>query len=247
MITEHKTQTNGAAWPVKSSGNLIRNNISAAAVSLTATGGVKDHNLTTTAYSGLFVDYTNFDFSLLPGASAVNAGEDAAAPLLDIRGRTRSSPVDLGAYEYGALPATNLTYASWRADWFLHDPEAAAPGAMPFSDGVPNLLKYLFGISPLFPLGGQDLANLPQVRMENLAGTRYLGWKVRRSASAPDVQWDVEACSDLATGDWRAASPAGVQMLSRDPVTADESMLLRFNASTNVREFFRLKAQLPPP
>jgi hypothetical protein len=38
--------------------------------------------------------------ALLPGSPAINAGDDAGAPATDQRGRTRNSPVDIGAYEF---------------------------------------------------------------------------------------------------------------------------------------------------
>jgi parallel beta-helix repeat protein len=245
MITEHKNQANGDPWSVLSSGNLIRNNIGAAAANLTATGGIKDHNLTTTAYAGLFVDYTNFNFSLLPSAPAVNAGDDSGAPLTDIARRARSAPCDLGAYEYGATPATNLNYASWQSDWFLHDVPAGAPAAMPFQDGLPNLLKYLFHLNPLFPLRAEDYGALLKAGFETTAGIRYLTWCFRAGASAPDVQFEVQSCSDLSACDWQVLNPEAIQVLSRDPATGDQTLSLKFNASNAAREFLRLKVSLP--
>lgn len=245
MINEHKNQASGEAWPVKSSGNLIRNNISAAAVSMTATAGVNDHNTATTAYGSFFANYTNFDFSLHASAPAVNAGDDTDAPLTDIAQRTRSSPADLGAYEYDAAPATNLTFASWQADWFLHDPLAGALAAMPFQDGVPNLLKYLFNLNPLFPLSETDSNALPRTVLETSASERYLAWSFRTNAAAPDVRFEIESCTNLAGGGWRARDPDGVQVLTHDPVTGDLTLSLKFRVSSNAAEFLRLKAFLP--
>ena len=168
LITEHKNQTNGSPWPVVSSGNLIRNNISAAAASLTASGGIKDHNLTSTAYAALFAGYTNLDFSLLSTSAAINAGEAEGAPPIDIACRTRVGAYDLGAYELGAAPATNFCYASWKSDWFFHDPQAGRPEASPLQDRWPNLFKYLFDINPLFPLTDEDLQALLSVRLETV-------------------------------------------------------------------------------
>jgi parallel beta-helix repeat protein len=244
MITEHKNQADGSPWPVLSSGNLIRNNISAAAASLTATGGLKDHNLTTTAYASYFANYTNFDFSLLPTAPAVNAGDDTGAPLTDIAGSPRSSPYDLGAYEYGAVASRELTYAAWQADWFAYDPTAGAPGATPLGDGIPNLLKYLFHVNPLFPVGEADSGALPRPGLESITGDHYLTWSFRTNRSAPDVRFEVQSSQDLSAGDWQTLTPDAIQVISRDPETGDQTVSLRFRAAAP-RRYLRLNASLP--
>ena len=63
-IYEHKNDASGNPWPVKSSGNLIRNNISAreadGVYAFPATAGTRDHNIVTTAYSTYFTDLCPF-------------------------------------------------------------------------------------------------------------------------------------------------------------------------------------------
>lgn len=112
LIHEHKDVSTGVPWPVKCSGNIVRNNITTSAASMPATAGVIDHNTATTAYGNYFANYANFSFSLLPTAPAVNAGSTANAPATDILGRTRTVPYDLGAYEYFPAPAITSTLAA---------------------------------------------------------------------------------------------------------------------------------------
>jgi len=113
LVTSHKANADGTPWAVPSTGNLIRNNISARPASMVAGGGVIDHNQTTTAYTTYFTDYAGFDFSLKPTAPAVDAGLETDAPTSDIDGNPRIIPFDIGAYEYQGLPVAyeGFTYA----------------------------------------------------------------------------------------------------------------------------------------
>ncbi len=102
LVTSHKDQANGTPWPVPSSGNIVRNNITAKGATVIAGGGVADHNVNTTAYTTYFKDYVNFNFDLSATSPARDTGLDTDAPTIDILGRTRTTPFDIGAYEYQA-------------------------------------------------------------------------------------------------------------------------------------------------
>ena len=92
-IYDHKDGT-------ASTGNLIRNNISSASASMPTGAGVRDHNLTTTAYSTYFANYAGFDFYPVPTSPAINTGEATDAPSIDVLGNPRTAPYDVGAYEF---------------------------------------------------------------------------------------------------------------------------------------------------
>lgn len=81
-----------------SSGNTIRNNLSTA-ISLSGTY-TADHNLTTTAYTSCFVDYAGYDFRLKSGSPAIDAGSATLAPSTDIELNPRTTPYDVGCYEF---------------------------------------------------------------------------------------------------------------------------------------------------
>ncbi len=63
----------------------------------------QSNNLTVgTSYSTYFVDWANFDLHLKAGSPAINAGTTTNAPTIDADQAARSSPYDVGAYEYNA-------------------------------------------------------------------------------------------------------------------------------------------------
>lgn len=143
LITPHKAQTGGAAWPVPCSGNIVRNNITAKGATVVTGGGVSDHNVTTTGYVTYFTDFNALDFSLRATSPAIGAGSTTNTPAADILGRARSVPFDLGAYEYPSA------YQQWLEgnDLPLDASGAGAPAANPSGDGVPNALKCALGLA----------------------------------------------------------------------------------------------------
>jgi len=92
-IYAHKNGTPG-------SGNIVRNNISTMSAQVPAGAGVKDHNVTTSAYTTYFADHLNFDFYPKATSPAIGAGDTLDAPSIDILGNARSVPYDIGAYEF---------------------------------------------------------------------------------------------------------------------------------------------------
>jgi len=83
------------------SGNIVRNNI--AELTNEGPGIIEDHNLDPRDFdlNDLFISVSSGDFRLKQGSSAINAGSDIGAPSIDIRRVARTSPVDIGAFEFG--------------------------------------------------------------------------------------------------------------------------------------------------
>ena len=80
---------------------VIRNNL-AATITLEANDSVEDHNLRFDDPAALFVDSSAYDFHLLEGSAAVDAGSSEDAPAFDFEGipRPQGDAVDLGAFEW---------------------------------------------------------------------------------------------------------------------------------------------------
>lgn len=93
MIAPHKNGT-------LSVGGILRNNISYS-VSPGA-GTTSDHNLIVNdaSLATVFVAPANLDFRLKAGSPAIDAGTTLTAPAFDLRGLPRSTPNDLGAYDF---------------------------------------------------------------------------------------------------------------------------------------------------
>ena len=84
-----------------SSGNIIRNNL--AHVFNTGAGVNTQHTNNIAvgpAYSTYFVNYQAGDLHLKAGDPAIGAATTRDAPSVDADGRTRSTPYDVGAYEF---------------------------------------------------------------------------------------------------------------------------------------------------
>lgn len=89
----------------KSSGCLVRNNLSTSFNIDSSQGVAFDHNIKITSPYTFFVDYDKRDLHLKPGCSAIDAGNALLAPAIDIAGVARSSgsAPDIGAYEFTTL------------------------------------------------------------------------------------------------------------------------------------------------
>jgi hypothetical protein len=84
---------------------VIRNNIATAIVhpAIIIENYVADHNLERTDPRLIFVKFDvvngQYDLHIRPGSPAVGGGSHAGAPVADISGASRSSRVDIGAYQ----------------------------------------------------------------------------------------------------------------------------------------------------
>jgi hypothetical protein len=81
------------------SGNILNNNLTSAMGTITS-GTTQSNNIISTAYTSHFVNYSNFDFHLKSTSAAVNAGTTTGAPAIDLDSNARTSPYDVGCYEY---------------------------------------------------------------------------------------------------------------------------------------------------
>ena len=102
---------------------VIRNNI-ANRITYGATIGTTDytddHNYTAMPsvfpYTTTFTDYTHFDVSLKATASnVIDQGSDTDVPTIDITKASRTSPFDIGAYEYIPILPLPVTFGSIEA------------------------------------------------------------------------------------------------------------------------------------
>jgi parallel beta-helix repeat protein len=194
-IAPHKTRAQA------SSGNLVRNNISARPVDAVAGSSVVDHHHTTTAYGSYFLDPAGFDFSLKATSPARDAGNVESAPTVDITGGARAAPYDLGAHEYRDAAASGPTYTAWLLE---NDLPADASGdgaktANPSGDGVVNEMKFALGL----PVGSPGHGGRVTTGVIDAGGERYLSLTFTCPQPPPQgVVYEVK--SGPALGSWSA-------------------------------------------
>jgi hypothetical protein len=102
LLVPHKNHEPGT-------GNTVRNNF-ALGVSTSSSGYTSgttvDHNIAGFVYSEHFNNPANLDFSLKSTSNAINAGESALSPILDLTKASRVDRPDIGAYEHKvAIPS----------------------------------------------------------------------------------------------------------------------------------------------
>jgi hypothetical protein len=115
-------------------------------------------------------------------------------------------------------------------------PAYTAAAANPTGDGVPNLMKYALGLSPLTHASGADLPSIqPQ--------TNSVDFNFTRRRDATDIIYQVERRWDLMSGSWTEVySSSGDPFGSTDPSMTES---LNFDLQGNPKAFFRLKITRP--
>ena len=225
-IAAHKTR------PALSSGNLVRNNISAKPVDAIAGSSTVDFHQTTTADSSYFANSAVFDYSLKATAPAKDAGIETEAPPTDITRASRVQPYDLGAHEF--LVSSGQTYAEWLAANNLapDGSGAGAPGEDPMGDGVWNMMKFSLGL----PLAARGYGGRVVTGIHAAGGRRYLSLTYTHPDPAPSgASYQVLTSPDLSR--WSAANAVPVSdtvagglrtRVVRDAVPIGEDATQRF-------------------
>jgi hypothetical protein len=92
--------------------NVVKNNFFTG-VSVSTGGGIEDHNITIGGVSDNFVDVHAYDYRLVHGSPAINAGSTSLAPTIDLLKIARDGQPDIGAYEYNEnIPSDTTPPAS---------------------------------------------------------------------------------------------------------------------------------------
>lgn len=151
--------------------------------------------------------------------------------------------------DYGAIQTSSgelivheelyTSYADWASGEFapeeLADPAISGPSADPGGSGVPNLIRYAFGLAAS---GAVPEGAIAPVVLETVGGAGALSILVHRKSFAPDLRYVVEGSSDLR--DWNPLATLSAGYPQDVPVrdTAD--------TSAEVRRFLRVRVELLP-
>lgn len=119
------------------------------------------------------------------------------------------------------LPApVPVTFGDWQMNKGLSGPNGGM-ASIPWNDGVPNLLKYLYDINPTASMSAADRSALPAVGTLISGGVKYLTLTYRENPTVTDIGISVEISSDLKT--WARSGSDPVQT-DTDQATGDPIM-----------------------
>lgn len=143
-----------------------------------------------------------------------------------------------------AVPGMTETFDQWISLYMAPQQLGinSTPGqasAIPYSDGVPNLLKYLYDINPTAHLSTQDRAALPSLGFATVNGTEYLTLTYRQSSWISGLTINVQTTSDLTNWSTIAGSELLRQQVGVDANTGDPIMQVGVKA-TSPNQFIRL-------
>jgi len=119
---------------------------------------------------------------------------------------------------------------------------ASGPTATSESDGVPNLMKYLFNINPSGEMTAADRAALPAVGIVYIGSTSYLTLTYRQYALQTGITVNVQTSSDLQN--WQTEANPTIAEIGLDSVTNDPIMQVTVPAYAGA-QFIRLNVTSP--
>ncbi len=184
--------------------------------------------------SAAFVGPT--DFHLTATSPAIGAGSATLAPPSDFDGTARDAAPDLGAFEYVA--PVPQTYATWRTANFtgpdLANDAISGPDADPDACGLTNLARYAFALA-----GRGPVSSPTTLGTATSAGASYLSLTFPRRASATDLTYTLESCTDLIS--WTAVE-GRTYTAGAGPVTAQDTMPI----TSGSRRFLRVRVSVSP-
>ncbi|HUC85103.1 MAG TPA: putative Ig domain-containing protein, partial [Candidatus Acidoferrales bacterium] len=140
-------------------------------------------------------------------------------------------------------------YSQWADLYFnsyqLANPAISGPTATPQSDGVSNLLKYLFDINPSEPMTADDYAALPISGLDTTTtpGITYLTLTYRQNQPITGVTVNIQTSPDMEN--WTTVTPDITQNVGTDPVTGDPMVEVEVNTADANAEFIRLNVTMP--
>jgi hypothetical protein len=130
----------------------------------------------------------------------------------------------------------------WRLVNFFtpHDSGAAADNADPDGDGIPNLMEYALGGDPW----QANSAPRPELGWVEMNGQTYLTFRIDRNPAATDIEFLVQTCTNLMTGDWTGEAENDVEILDDEPGWLRARVLTPL--SQDFIRFLRLAVQMRP-
>jgi hypothetical protein len=141
-----------------------------------------------------------------------------------------------------------MSLVDWQTSNFtrsqLNDSTISGPLAVPQADGIPNLLKYAFDISPSAPASAPDRTALPSVGMQTRNGLRYLTLTYRKNVEADGIRFDLQKSPNLLPGCWTTIN-SDVVLQSVPDAAGDVFVTDMLNVTGTDKAFIRLSVTQP--
>ena len=142
--------------------------------------------------------------------------------------------------------ALNVRPPTAFSDWATANATSNDPTATPQNDGISNLLKYLYDISPTQPMSSSERAALPTLGSDTTTapGTEYLTLTYRENPFITGLTAHIQTSSDLKT--WTTLTPSDVppdflsQQVGTDTNTGDPIMEVGVKVTGEKKQFIRL-------
>jgi hypothetical protein len=214
----------------------------------------------TTALLNAAYSFTYTTSGFPPPTFSVTSGTLPTGLNLSSAGVISGTPTVTGAYT-GTITASNgvgtaatqnfsitiiSAYTQWANGYFGSGSPSGAPTATPQNDGVPNVLKYLFGINPTTSMSATDRAALPVVGLDTTTtpGTEYLTLTYRQSPLATGLTINVQTSSALQS--WTTVNPPNLsRQVGTDSATGDPIMEVGVIVNSPTEQFIRLNVTTP--
>ena len=187
--------------------------------------------------------------ALPPGLNLSTAGAISGSPTTSgIYSGIVTAANGVGAATQNFNIVVSDTYTTWANAHFtsqqLGQPNYSGQNATPQNDGVPNLLKYLYGINPSQPMSATDIGALPVLGMETDSGVTYLTLTYRQNPTAGGLTVNLQTSTDLLN--WPTASPPDLsETVGTDSATGDPIMKVGEKTNGASHFYIRLNATSP--
>jgi len=135
------------------------------------------------------------------------------------------------------LPTTPQSFSDWENSHFF---TGTATG-ISYGDGVPNFMKYFYGINPSNPMSATDHAAMPTVGTDPTGD--FLTLTYRQNPAATNITVNVLTSSDLVN--WSTPPSYSLLQIGTDNATGDPIMEVKVPITTSGTQFIELNVTSP--
>ncbi len=168
-------------------------------------------------------------------------------------------PADAGEYELTATGAAGgasvtvevfnaLTFGNWVAQFFPEvgdDPELLDPGATPQGDGVPNIVKYAFGIDPTRPMTAGETDRFARVSRIISGAATEVEITVTLNPAATEAGLAVFASPDAGAESWTQV-PAEELVVRETSGPEGRTLTVGLPPATDATQFYQIQLAYQP-